>query len=129
MSRVTSTLDTLGEARYLLVTTYRRDGRAVATPVWGARDGDALFFWSVTDSGKIKRIRRSPRVLVAPCDIRGRSTGEPVAGSAAILDGPGTDRVRGLLRRKYGVSGWLAIWGSLVRRGRAGTVGVRVTLS
>jgi hypothetical protein len=126
---VPSILDTLGASRYLLVTTYRKDGRAVPTAVWGARDADALVFWSATDSGKVKRIRRGRRVLVGPCDIRGRPTGESVPGEAGILDSAGTEHVRDLLRRKYGLSGRLAIWGSLIRRGRDGTVGVRVTLT
>jgi PPOX class probable F420-dependent enzyme len=125
---VSSTLDTLGAAQYLLVTTYRKDGRAVPTPVWGARDGSALVFWSVTDSGKIKRIRRTPRVLVGPCDVRGRPTGDSVPGRAVVLDSSGTEHVRSLLRRKYGLMGRLTLWGSIVRRGRDGTVGVRVTL-
>jgi PPOX class probable F420-dependent enzyme len=124
-----STVDALGAAQYLLVTTFRKDGRTVPTPVWGARDGDALVFWSVTDAGKIKRIRRTPRVLVGPCDLRGRPTGESVPGTAVILDAAGTERVRALLRHKYGLMGRLTMWGSLVRRGRDGTIGVRITLS
>ena len=79
---MTSTVDALGAAQYLLVTTFRKDGRAVPTPGLGARDGDALVFWSVTDAGKIKRIRRTADVLVGPCDLRGRPTGEQVPGHA-----------------------------------------------
>ncbi len=125
---MSSTLDMLGAAQYLLITTYRKDGRAVPTPVWGARDDDALVFWSVADSGKIKRIRRTSRVLVGPCDVRGRPTGESVPGRAVVLDGAGTEHVRSLLRRKYGLMGRLTLWGSIIRRGRDGTIGVRVTL-
>jgi PPOX class probable F420-dependent enzyme len=125
---VTSPVDALGAAQYLLVTTYRKDGRAVPTAVWGARDGDALVFWSVTDAGKIKRIRRTSRVLVGPCDLRGNPTGESVPGHAVVLDAAGTEHVRALLRRKYGVMGRLTLWGSLIRRGRDGTIGVRITL-
>ncbi|MDT5023908.1 MAG: uncharacterized protein QOE61_334, partial [Micromonosporaceae bacterium] len=94
---VTSTLDSLGEAQYVLVTTYRKDGRSVPTALWVVRDGDALAIWTVSDSGKVKRIRRTSKVLVGPCDLRGRPTGDQVQGEAIILDAQGTQRVRSLL--------------------------------
>ncbi len=123
-----STLDTLGASQYLLVTTFRNDGRAVPTPVWVARDDDALVVWSVNDTGKVKRIRRTAKVLVGPCDLRGKPTGDQVPGRAVILDSAGTERVRDLLRKKYGLIGRLTLRGSLLRRGRDGTIGIRITL-
>jgi PPOX class probable F420-dependent enzyme len=125
---MTTALDTIGTASYALVTTYRKDGRAVPTPVWVVRDGDALAIWTVTDAGKVKRIRRDGTVLVGPCDVRGRPTGEQVPGRATVLDADGTARVRDLLRRKYGFFGRLTLWGSRIRRGPNGTVGIRITL-
>jgi len=125
---VASTLDTLGASQYLLVTTFRNDGRAVPTPVWVARDDDALVVWSVNDTGKVKRIRRTAKVLVGPCDLRGKPTGDQVPGRAVILDSAGTERVRDLLRKKYGLIGRLTLRGSLLRRGRDGTIGIRITL-
>ncbi|GAA0915398.1 PPOX class F420-dependent oxidoreductase [Nonomuraea longicatena] len=117
----------LGSEKYVSVTTFRKDATPVATPVWCAQDDDALVFWTVTDSGKVKRIRRDPSVSVAPCDVRGRVTGEPVAGRAEILSAAETERVRGLLRRKYGLIGRITLLGSRIRRGPSGTVAVRVT--
>ncbi|MEU6182867.1 PPOX class F420-dependent oxidoreductase [Streptomyces coeruleorubidus] len=64
-------VERLAACRYVLLTTFRRDGRAVPTPVWVMRDGDCLAVWSVADAGKVKRIRNSGRVTVAPCDWRG----------------------------------------------------------
>jgi len=125
---VASTLDTLGASQYLLVTTFRNDGRAVPTPVWVARDDDALVVWSVNDTGKVKRIRRTAKVLVGPCDLRGKPTGDQVPGRAVILDSAGTERVRDLLRKTYGLIGRLTLRGSLLRRGRDGTIGIRITL-
>lgn len=122
------TLETLGSAPYVLVTSFRKDGRAVPTPVWVVRDGDALAIWTVRDSGKVKRIRRDGTVRVGPCDVRGRLTGPEVSGSASILDSDSTERVRELLKRKYGLLGRLTLWGSRLRRGRDGTVGIRITL-
>src|SRR5258708_35836869 len=123
-----STVDTLGAAQYALVTTYRKDGRAVPTPVWVVRDGDDLAIWTVPDSGKVKRIRRDGTVLVGPCDLRGRPTGDQVAGHATVMAPAETERGRELLRRKYGLMGRLTLWGSRIRRGNDGTLGIRIVL-
>ena len=122
-------LDRLGAGTYLLVTTYRRDGTTVPTPVWVVRDGDALGVWTVADSGKVKRLRNRADVLVAPCDVRGKPQGEAVPGRAEILGPEDSDRLRALLRRKYGLTGRVILLGSRLRRGREGTLGVRITLT
>jgi PPOX class probable F420-dependent enzyme len=122
-----SVLDRLGAARYLLVTTFRRTGTPVPTPVWAAPDGDSLVVWTVVDSGKVKRIRHTDRVEVAPCTMRGRPHGVSVPATAEILDAAGTDRVRELIKNKYGLAGALTVKFSLWRRGCDGTVGLRIT--
>jgi PPOX class probable F420-dependent enzyme len=119
----------LGEGKYLLLTTFRKDGRAVATPVWVVREGDGLSAWSATDSGKVKRIRRDGRVLVGPCDIKGKPTGESVEARASLMDRSGSDRVRGLIGKKYGVMGKLTVWGSKIRRGVDGSIGISIVSS
>lgn len=124
-----TTLDRLAAEKYILLTTFRKDGRAVPTPVWAVRDGEALAAWTVADSGKVKRIRRDGAVTVAPCDIRGRPHGEAVSGHATICDPAGTRRVRELLKQKYRMVGRLSLLGSRLRRGEGGTVGIRVTLA
>lgn len=122
-------LDRLAPEKYISLTTYRRDGRAVATPVWMVRDGDALTVWTAADSGKVKRLRRNTQVTVAPCDARGRTHGAAVPGRAQLLDAAGTEEVKALLKRKYGLLGRLSLLGSKLRRGSAGTVGVRIELT
>ncbi|MEV0595102.1 PPOX class F420-dependent oxidoreductase [Nonomuraea cavernae] len=117
----------LGTEQYISVTTYRKDGTPIATAVWVAQDGDALVLWTAADSGKVKRIRNNPAVQVAPCDHRGKLRGEAVPGRAEVLGAEETERVRGLLKRKYGLMGRIAMLGSKLRRGDAGTVGVRIT--
>lgn len=121
--------DRLGAAKYLLVTTFRRDGTPVPTPVWVARDGTDLVFWSARDTGKIKRIRNNPTVELAECDFNGTPHGPVVAGTARILDAPGSDRARRLIRSKYGLIGRLSVLGSILRRGKQGSVGVAISLS
>ncbi|PRY42421.1 PPOX class F420-dependent oxidoreductase [Umezawaea tangerina] len=119
----------LGDGKYLLLTTYRKDGRAVATPVWVVADGDRLAAWSATDSGKVKRIRRDGKVSIGPCDIRGNPTGESVQAHAELLDESGSDRIRGLIAKKYGIAGRLTLLGSRLRRGRTGSIGISIVPS
>ncbi|AOR30241.1 PPOX class F420-dependent enzyme [Streptomyces fodineus] len=122
-------LDRLGSGKYLLVTSYRKNGTPVPTPVWVVRDGDALGVWTAADSFKVKRIRRRADVLVGPCDLRGNPTGEPLPATAEIADAATTARYRDLIARKYGIIGRLTLLGSRLRRGLDGTVGIRVTLA
>jgi PPOX class probable F420-dependent enzyme len=124
---MTSTVETLGSAPYVLVTSFRKDGRAVRTPVWVVGDGDAIAIWTVRDSGKVKRIRRDGSVLVGPCDLRGRLTGDQVPGQATVLGTTDSARIKDLIRRKYGLSGRITLWGSKIRRGEEGTLGIRIT--
>ncbi len=86
------THDAFAKPKYLALTTFRKDGRAVSTPVWFAHDGDRLVVITGRESGKAKRIRNGSRVLVAPCDMRGRPKGEAVEA----VGGPaGSRRDRG----------------------------------
>ncbi|WP_426508547.1 PPOX class F420-dependent oxidoreductase [Dactylosporangium sp. McL0621] len=129
MTNTSATVEQLGEEQYLLVTTFRRDGTPVPTPVWAARDGEALMVWTVGDSGKVKRIRRDGTITVGPCTVRGKATGEAVPAHATLLGPEGGVAVRELIKRKYGLRGRLFVWVSLRRRGADATVGIRITLT
>lgn len=124
-----TSLDALAAGKYLLVTSYRKNGTPVATPVWVVRDGAALGVWTAADSWKVKRVRNRADVLVGPCDGRGRPTGRQVPGRAEVTDQDTTERYRGLIARKYGLAGRLTLLGSRLRRGRTGTTGLRITLT
>ncbi|MEV0897049.1 PPOX class F420-dependent oxidoreductase [Actinoplanes sp. NPDC049802] len=119
-------LEQLGSEKYVLLTTFRRDGRAVPTPLWVVPDGSGLGFWTVAGSGKLKRIRNSGRVTVAPCDMRGNPTGDPIEATARIGDHDDRLRIGAGIKRKYGVIGRLTMLGSRLRRGIDGTVAVLV---
>ena len=120
-------LNRLGTGKYLLVTSHRKNGTPVATPVWVVPDGDSLGVWTAADSWKVKRIRARSDVLVGPCDLRGNPTGDQVPATAEICDRATTARYRRLIARKYGILGRLTLLGSRLRRGEEGTVGIRVT--
>ncbi|RMI31428.1 PPOX class F420-dependent oxidoreductase [Nocardia stercoris] len=117
-----------GTAEFVLLTTYKKDGTGVGTPLWAVLDGGKLYAWTPTDSWKVKRLRRNPAVTVQPCDRSGKPlAGDVVSGTAQVMDGPGTERVRGLIRRKYPILGTLIVLGSKIRRGSSGTVGIEIT--
>jgi hypothetical protein len=117
-----ASLEQLSTEKYALLTTFRRDGRAVPTPLWVMPDGAGLAFWTVQDSGKVKRIRNGGRVTVAACDMRGNPAGDPIQGTARIGDAADLERVGRALGRKYGLLGRMTLLGSRLRRGRQGTV-------
>ena len=121
-------LERLGAGKYLLLTSFRKNGTPVATPVWVVRDEDTLGVWSAADAWKVKRIRARADVLVGPCDLRDNPTGDQIPATAEICDAATTARYRQLLARKYGIVGRLSLFGSRLRRGVDGTVGIRVTL-
>ncbi len=123
-----TTASTLGDAQFVLLTTFRRDGTGVPTPVWVAPVEDGLGVWTPGGSGKVKRIRRDGAVTLAACDRRGRPIGEAVPGRARILDAAGTARVRAAVRRKYGLLGKVLTTISALRRQQPGPVGIAITL-
>ncbi|MFD3743456.1 PPOX class F420-dependent oxidoreductase [Nocardia sp. NPDC058633] len=124
---MTNRLGELATANYVLLTTFRKDGTPVGTPLWAAARDDKLYVWTVTDSWKVKRIRRNPEVTLQPCNARGAAHGATVPATARLLDAAETDQVRGAIRRKYWLTGPLVILASNLRRGKTGTIGIEIT--
>jgi len=102
--------ETLAKSKYLSLTTFRRDGTPVATPVWLAQHGDDLVAVTQTSSGKAKRLRHDTRVLLAPCDMRGRLNGDVVEGIARLQDDTETAVSIDLIRRRHGLIARLSFW-------------------
>ncbi|EAP98157.1 hypothetical protein JNB_14373 [Janibacter sp. HTCC2649] len=95
----------LGEQQYVELTTFRRNGTPVATPVWIAPDGDDLLIVTVDDTGKTKRLAHTARVELRPCDMRGRvDTDAPrYAARARVERGEAAvARVKKAVGAKYG---------------------------
>jgi uncharacterized protein len=100
---VTSLL-ALAESRFVSLTTFRRSGAAVSTPVWVGRDGGSLVVLTPVGSGKVKRLRHDPRVEIRPCGRFGKvpDGAEPVAGTAELREDPAdVERARSTIRRTY----------------------------
>jgi|SRR5579862_3149950 len=90
--------------KYLSLTTFRKSGVAVATPVWFGEDSDRIYIMTRSDSGKYKRIKNNSRVQIAPCTIRGKVTGPQFEGAARILPVEDWPPARKAVNQKY----WLA---------------------
>lgn len=97
----TGPFDRFADQRNVLLTTYRRDGTPVATPVHVAVDGEVAYVRTFDPSGKLKRIRRRSDVEIAPSTFRGRVTGPAQRATARILSGEESDRAARLLAAKY----------------------------
>ncbi|MAT06651.1 MAG: hypothetical protein CL424_16565 [Acidimicrobiaceae bacterium] len=127
----------LGDEKYVLLTTFKRDGTPVATPVWSVALGEReIGFWTSSGSGKAKRLAHTERVTVQPCDARGRtkSGSEPVEATARLVEGAELETIRQAVVTKYGfmtkVTKALGTLGGIVKRKRIpyGDRGVVVTL-
>jgi len=96
--------------KYISLTTFRKTGVGVATPVWFGEEGGKLYVMTRSDMGKAKRIRNNPQVRVAPCTIRGRVTGPESAATARSLPPEEQARARQTLNRKYWMARLPLIW-------------------
>lgn len=90
-------------AQYVALTTYRLDGRAVATPVWAAEREGRLLIFSNPAAGKMKRLNNSSRASVAPCTWNGTLTGAQLPATARILAREELGGMWGALVKKYGL--------------------------
>ncbi len=92
----------IASCKRTLVVTFRRDGTAVPTPVWAAEHDGLLYVRSERASGKLKRLRNDPRMLIAPCTVRGRPLGKPLEASARVLAAEQEPPAERVLAGRYG---------------------------
>jgi uncharacterized protein len=98
------------DQKYISLTTFRKTGAGVATPVWFGEEDGKLYVMTRSDMGKAKRIRNNPQVRVAPCTIRGTVTGAEIAATARILPAEEHARARDTINRKYWMAQIPLIW-------------------
>lgn len=95
----------LGEEKYISLTTFTRDGRPKPTPVWIARLGDSKYGFTTDEtSWKAKRIRNSAKVLVQPSNMRGvaKPGTKPLEATAEVVTGAAYEAVSRSIAAKYG---------------------------
>ncbi len=88
-------------SKNVAVTTFRRNGQAVTTPMWIAPAEGRILTTADFDAWKLKRIAHNPAVRLAPCTLRGTITGPAVDGVARVLDEAETEAAIGAKRRRY----------------------------
>jgi len=100
-------LSGLRGARQALIVTFKRSGEPVSTPVNCALSEDGrAYFRSEPHVAKVKRIENEPRVLIGPCNIRGKPRGQLAEGHARILSGAESDSAYALLRDNWSPAIW-----------------------
>lgn len=126
-----TTLDDLADEKFVSLTTFRRNGVGVPTPVWIGRDGDALVVTTPVGSGKVKRLRRNRAVELRPCNRRGtvQDDAPTVTAVAEIVEGDAAmRRLDEVLKPKYSLE-YRVVMGieRLLRRGSPQRVMLRIT--
>ena len=96
--------------KYVSLTTLRKTGVGVSTPVWFGEEGGKLYVMTRSDMGKAKRIRSNPQVRVAPCTIRGMVTGPEFPATARLLPPEDHARARATINRKYWAARIPLLW-------------------
>lgn len=123
----------LGDEHFVSLTTFKRNGEGVSTPMWIGRDGDDLFVWTPADSRKVKRVHNNPRVLLAPSNRFGKVRDEvsAVEGTAQVVTDPATvRRLAGEIRKKYGLEYRVVTFVEMIAaRGRKPRVILQIALS
>lgn len=124
-------LAALGDEKFVSLTTFRKNGIGVATPVWIGREDDALVVTTPSGSGKVKRLRNNERVELRPCSRRGTvNDGAPtVTAVAELVEGPeAMRRLDAVLKPKYGLEYRVVMLVErAIRRGPNDRVMLRIT--
>ncbi|WP_102145087.1 PPOX class F420-dependent oxidoreductase [Mycobacterium hubeiense] len=117
----------VAKSEYILLTTFTKDGRPKPTPIWAAPDGDGrLLVITQEKSWKVKRIRNTPRVTIAECDMRGNPKGEAVEAIATVLDKSHNGAVYDAIGKRYGLIGKTFNLFSKLRGGMKNNVGLEL---
>jgi PPOX class probable F420-dependent enzyme len=116
----------LVKSDHILLTTFTKDGRPKPTAIWAAPDGDRLVAITQEKSWKVKRIRNTSRVTLAPCDARGNPKGEAIEATATILDKSNNDAIYNAIGTRYGLRGKIFNLFSKLRGGRQNNVGLEL---
>jgi PPOX class probable F420-dependent enzyme len=123
---VSVTFADVAKSEYILLTTFTKDGRPKPTAIWAAPDGERLLVITQEQSWKVKRIRNTPRVTVAACDMRGNPKSEPVEATATILDKAHNGTVYDAIGKRYGLIGKTFNLFSKLRGGMKNNVGLEL---
>lgn len=123
---MTPSFTDVAKAQYVLLTTFTKDGRPKPTAIWAANEGDRVLMITQGKSWKVKRIRNTPRVTLAICDMQGNPKSEAIEATASVLDASQTSLVYDAIGREYGIVGKVFNVFSKLRGGMKNNVGLEV---
>ena len=93
--------------KYVNLSTQKKDGSFVNTPVWFAQDKEKnnFYIFSAGEAGKVKRIKNFSSARVAICDVRGNLRGEWIPAQAELVNQEETKiKAYKQLHKKYGLT-------------------------
>jgi PPOX class probable F420-dependent enzyme len=89
--------------RYINLESYKKNGKAVRTPVWFVEDKGVIYVRTDQNSGKMKRMRNNNHILIVPSDFRGKPKGSWIKAEINIASTNEKERANKLLDQKYGL--------------------------
>jgi PPOX class probable F420-dependent enzyme len=99
------TFATLDKEKCMSLTTFRKTGEAVVTPMWFAESKGIIYLGTGVNAGKLKRIRHTERVTLAACTMSGKVTGSEIEGLARVVSEPQeVSEAQTALSKKYGLT-------------------------
>jgi PPOX class probable F420-dependent enzyme len=118
-------LSILSPYRYVKLETLRKNGEAVATPVWFTIDGKKISVVTRNQTGKVKRLRNNPNVRIAPCGMRGQLKGQWYTGKAFFANKEDLGNALRSRNKKYGFQ---AILAGILSRTKGQLIGINISL-
>jgi uncharacterized protein len=123
------TLSRFEGEKVISLETYRKNGEPVRTPVWFMEEDGILYVHTDDRTGKVKRIRRNPKVRVAPSHFRGKPKAEYVEARAELETGPEpVEKYRSKIYKKYGFQGTFTRFLQRFSRSKASDVIIAIHL-
>ncbi|KAB1982844.1 PPOX class F420-dependent oxidoreductase [Streptomyces triticiradicis] len=113
-------LERIADSKHVLLTTFRKDGRPVPTPVGGVVHDGTVYALTDPTTGKVKRIRNNPRVAISPCSMNGTvPDGAPkITGTARLLGNSETARVQNMMKHRFFLYRLIRLFDRAMRRQR-----------
>ncbi len=106
--------------KVMSLETFRRNGEPARTPVWFLEEDGVIYVHTDDSTGKVKRIRRNPRVRVAPSHFRGKPKADYIEARAELETNPETvEKYRSRIYKKYGIQGTLTTFMQRFSRSKA----------
>jgi len=109
--------------KVISLETYRRNGQPVRTPVWFLKEDGTLYVHTDDSTGKVKRIRRNPKVRVAPSHFRGKPKADYIEAQAELETSSGTvEKYHSKIYKKYGLQATFTRFLQRFSRGKANDI-------